>query len=242
MALIEDYERTGRWLFSWRSYLPLLMTLLVVAALITPGSDMVGQQYRTLWSIVCACVAFFGSIIRLTAVGYVPEGTSERTTGEPRASSLNTSGIYSAVRHPLYLGNFFNWLGVSMLAGSWWLSLLFALLYWVYYERIMFAEEGFLRQKFGNAFEEWAARTPAFVPSFKNWQPTDARFSLKKVLRSEYSGWFAVVGILTVLETVRLFITHRKLSIELGWLAFFLIGLTLYVTVLVIKKTTHLLR
>lgn len=242
MALLEDYERTGRWLFSWRSYLPLLLTLLVITALLSPGSDLIGEQYRTLWAIVCICVAFFGSTIRLTAVAYVPEGTSERFTGEPRAVSLNTSGIYSAVRHPLYLGNFFNWLGVSMLAGSWWLSLLFGLLFWVYYERIMFAEEAFLRKKFGREFDTWAERTPAFLPSFKNWQGTDARFSLKKVLRSEYSSWFAVVANLTAIETGRVFIAQRTFGVEFGWMVFFLVGLAAYLIVFVIKKTTPLLR
>ena len=45
------------------------------------------------------------------------------------------------------------------------------LVFWLYYERIMLAEEEFLRARYGKAFDDWAARTPAFLPNFRHWVP-----------------------------------------------------------------------
>jgi len=82
-----------------------------------------------------------GLFIRAYAVGHTPANTSGRNTKEQLADELNTTGIYSMVRHPLYLGNFFMWLGAAVLTKNGWFIVAFILLYWIYYERIMFAEE-----------------------------------------------------------------------------------------------------
>lgn len=108
------------------------------------------------------------------------------------ADSLNTTGIYSLVRHPLYLGNFLMWLGVSLLTCHAGFILLFVLAYWLYYERIMFAEEQFLRCKFGKRYLTWANRTPAIIPDFKSFTPPRLPFSWKKVIKKEKNGIFAL--------------------------------------------------
>lgn len=61
----------------------------------------------------------------------------------------NTTGMYSIVRHPLYLGNFFVGFGIVLICSSVWLAVVFCLLFVVYYERLMFAEEEFLRTSSG---------------------------------------------------------------------------------------------
>ncbi|GAI74444.1 unnamed protein product [marine sediment metagenome] len=39
-----------------------------------------------------------------------------------------------------------------------------------YYERIIFAEEEFLRKTFGDSYLKWAEQTPTFLPKCKNWK------------------------------------------------------------------------
>ena len=80
------------------------------------------------------------------------------------ADELNTKGLYSIVRNPLYVGNYFLWLGIAMLTCNPWFIAIFTLIFWIYYERIVFAEEEFLRKKFGDAYLEWTVRTPIFIP------------------------------------------------------------------------------
>ena len=65
------------------------------------------------------------------------------------------------------------WLGLCLLTQNLWFTISFILIYWVYYERIMFAEEAFLTKKFGDTYLEWASRRPLFclTSQFGNLQP-----------------------------------------------------------------------
>jgi protein-S-isoprenylcysteine O-methyltransferase Ste14 len=84
------------------------------------------------------------------------------------------------------------WLGIVMYIGHLWFGVSFLLLYALYYERIMFAEEQFLRGKFGQAYLDWSARVPAFWPAVRRWKEPEVSFSMRNVLKREYNGFFAV--------------------------------------------------
>ncbi len=56
-------------------------------------------------------ISFFGLALRVIVVGHAPYGTSGRNTREQVADTLNTTGMYSIVRHPLYLANYLIILG-----------------------------------------------------------------------------------------------------------------------------------
>jgi len=75
---------------------------------------------------------------------------------------LNTRGLCSAFRHPLYVGNFIAMLGIFMATMLLKALAFFMLGYWRYIKRIMLAEERFLELKFGNECKKWANPTPAF--------------------------------------------------------------------------------
>jgi len=49
-------------------------------------------------------------------------------------------------------------------------TLIYALSFCLYYERIIMAEEAFLKQKFGKPYENYLRRTPAFLPNFWLWK------------------------------------------------------------------------
>ncbi|MBM4330872.1 MAG: DUF1295 domain-containing protein [Deltaproteobacteria bacterium] len=236
MALKEELEKAGIWLFRWRSYLPLLLTGIFLVGLRDfdyPGHN---HDWDLLWETFCLLVSFFGLGIRVYVVGHTPEGTSGRNTGEQKTVSLNVAGLYSIVRHPLYLGNFFIWLGISLLVRLWWLSLLCALIFWLYYERIMFAEEEFLRNKFAREFEEWSNNTPCFIPRFNKWKRPTISFSLRKALKDEYSGFFAIIASFTFLEVVGDIIIKGTLKLDLQRVIIFFIGLSTYLILRTLKK------
>jgi protein-S-isoprenylcysteine O-methyltransferase Ste14 len=111
------------------------------------------------WEVGCLLVSLLGLGVRILTIGHAPKDTSGRNTQGQVAGTLNTTGMYSVVRHPLYLGNYLMWLGISMFLHTWWFVALMTALFALYYERVMFAEEAFLRQKFGDAFERWADAT-----------------------------------------------------------------------------------
>ena len=145
------------------------------------------------WPLVCLAVGMAGQKVRGLCVGFTPAGTSGRNTKEGQvAESLNTKGMYSMCRHPLYLGNLLMWLGIVLYMGHLWFAVAFLLVYALYYERIMFAEEQFLRGKFGQAYLDWSSQVPAFWPALGQWKSPDVGFSLRNVLKREYNGFFAM--------------------------------------------------
>ena len=242
MAMSDDYERQGVWLFRWRSYLPLLLIGMLAASLKEFSYPFNSHKLDLMWEAFCLSVSGIGVVVRVLTAGTVPGGTSGRTTKRLIARSLNATGVYSVVRHPLYLGNFFMFLGVALFYRFWWFSLVSVLLFIVYYERIMFAEEAFLRKQFGASFDEWARRIPAVIPSFRHWKQSELAFSVKTALKREYSSLFALVVTFTLLEIAGEYTVHGHFYLHPVWLIFFFCGLLGYVTMLVIHKKTNILK
>lgn len=194
------------------------------------------------WEILCLLISFFGLTIRALTVGYAPKRTSGRNTTKGQvANVLNTTGMYSIVRHPLYLGNFMIWLGISLFVRLWWFSLVSILIFWLYYERIMFAEEEFLRKQFGDVYFDWAKKTPAFFPTFKNWQRPQLPFSFRAVLKREYLDFFGVIAAFSLLEFVGDAVVEGRLTLDWLWLIIFIVGLIMFLTLRTLRKKTRIL-
>jgi len=209
VALLEEFEASGNWLFRWRSYLPLVLAVLMFSGLTYFKYPFGSHWLDEIWEVVCLCVSASGWAVRALTIGFAASRTSGRNTTEQVAETLNTTGIYSVVRNPLYLGNFLMALGVVIFLRVWWMPLLYLLLFTLYYERIIFAEEMFLRRKFGQAYLDWAATTPAFLPKVSQWKAPALPFSWRKMLRREYHGAFGVVMALFVLEVAsELYLGH----------------------------------
>lgn len=198
MALQEEFEEQGNWLFKYRSFLPLIVlfigTALYLRTEIYPETFILEETpYEIYYEMIALIISLMGLFVRIYTVGHTPKNTSGRNTKQGQvADTLNTTGIYSVVRHPLYLGNLLMWFGPAMLTGHFWFIISFILFYWVYYERIMFAEEQFLRRKFDTKYLEWSKNVPAFIPNFKNFKKSGLPFSWKKVLKKEKNGLFAL--------------------------------------------------
>lgn len=241
MALKEEFENTGNWLFRWRSYLPLMMIGIFLLALREyryPGDSEVLDHF---WEVFCLMVSFLGLGIRVLTIGHTPKGTSGRNTGSQIAETLNTRGMYSIVRNPLYLGNFFMGMGIALFAHLWWLMLIYILSFWLYYERIIFAEEAYLRKQFADEYLSWADVTPAFVPKFGNYVTPELPFSLKNVLRREFNGFFAVIVVLFIFEAAGDIIVENAFHLDPMWAALLGFGFTVWITLLIVKKKTTLL-
>lgn len=149
--------------------------------------------------------------------------------------------MYSVVRHPLYVGNYLFGLGVALVWLNWWVLLVYSLSFWVYYERIMVAEERYLEEKFGDEFQCWAASTPTFVPRFSQWTKPSLPFSVRTVLRREYSSIMLLVLLHSGIEVTEFVWLEGRLAIEPAWTITLVATIAVYFMLRTLKKRTNIL-
>lgn len=241
MALQESFAKSGNYLFKKRSFLPLLILIPGITWYIWLN---IHKNHINPWwlDVVFLSVGFLGLAIRILTVGITPKGTSGRNTSEGQiAEQVNTTGIYSIVRHPLYLGNFFMWLAPCLMILDLWFIFFFCLAYWLYYERIMYAEEDFLRNKFGNIYIDWANKTPAFIPNFSKYKKSNMKFSIRNVLKREYNGLFNLILIMTAMRLLAQVIVYHNFCIGIQWIVIFSIGFLIFLVLKILKKFTKIL-
>ena len=154
---------------------------------------------------------------------------------------MNTTGVYSIVRHPLYLGNTLMWLSVALFVESWTLAVVTLLVSTLYHERIIFAEEAFLERKFGETFRDWATRTPAVWPKFSLWQSPSLRFEWRHALQREYLGLFGLISVFFALDIVTDWLALHKLEFDPAWTSVWVAGIVMFVVVRFLRKRTRVL-
>lgn len=242
MALKEELEKQGNWLFRYRSFLPLGVLLIGLAVLIQSSLNRIGDDCSIYYELFCLLISIIGLGIRIYTVGFTPKNTSGRNTKEGQvADELNTTGIYSIVRNPLYLGNFFMWLGLAVFTENVWFIISFIFFYWIYYERIIFAEEQFLERKFGTYYSSWAEKVPPFIPKISLFRNNELTFSIQKVLLKEKNGLFALFLIFMVFDLIGETIQNHS---HYNWI--FIVGglitMMMYLVMKIIKTRTIFLK
>jgi len=240
MPLREDFEKTGNMLFRYRSYFPLLLVPLILGTV--AARPVAPSPLEEFWDKICLILSSVGLVLRALTVGYVPKGTSGRNTKRQKAEHLNSTGMYSIVRHPLYLANFLVWLGMVLFSKSFWCVLVSILGFWLYYERIMYAEEEFVREKYGEEYLRWAEKVPAFIPRIGNWRTPRMAFSFKSVLAREYTTIFVTVAYFSLMDTLENLFQTGKVDMDLFWKNLLIAATAFYVLIRLLKKKTRLLK
>ena len=247
--LQQELVRQGNWLFRWRSYLPFLILPLAAASFRNSGwfIDTFVNGLEEAWDIACYVLALVGLGLRIAIVGYVPSGTSGRNAVEQRADVLNTSGMYSVVRHPLYFANFIVFIAFILLFKSLLLALFMALAYFLYYERIMLAEEQFLEGKYGESYRAWAGKTPAFLPRLTGFVRPSLSFSWRSALVREFHTLFLISAAFALVEMLEALILEKQnfsewIADEPVWMVVFVASAVIYVCIYTIKKRTKWLK
>jgi protein-S-isoprenylcysteine O-methyltransferase Ste14 len=162
----------------------------------TPLGFLLGAGYLALARpqegalLTGAVVAALGLAIRAWAAGHIAK--NER---------LATSGPYSFVRNPLYVGSFLISAGFA-LAAHWALILVVLSFFGLIYAPTVAAEERKLATRFAGEWVAYSANVPRFLPRLTPWSAArpggDGSFHLSLYLRhGEWKAALAYAAALT---------------------------------------------
>ena len=79
------------------------------------------------------------------------------------ASSLQTIGIYSVCRNPMYTGLLFIYLGLALIFGNWWTFILLPVLCLLIHYLIILPEEKYLTRAFGTSYSDYRKRVRRWI-------------------------------------------------------------------------------
>jgi len=147
---------------------------------------------RTWFGLALACA---GQVWRIYAAGLIHKNRQ-----------LATTGAYSLVRHPLYLGNFMILGGFALACGDWRVVLLVTGFFLFYYPAAIRYEDAKLEAIFREDWLVWRRNTPAMFPARLQWTSDaetawNARQSLLRNGELPISLYLFACGVLLVLRT-----------------------------------------
>jgi len=152
-----DSTKLGEWLFRHRTALPLPLAAVILGL-------RVGEAAPSAILIAAGvAVTAAGELIRLWGVRHI--GAISRTRSQ-RLGPLVATGPFALIRNPLYVGNILIWVGFALSARLVWLAPLIVLLLGAEYHAIVRWEESLLVSRLGDAYRDYAARVPRWVPTF----------------------------------------------------------------------------
>jgi protein-S-isoprenylcysteine O-methyltransferase Ste14 len=221
--------------------LPVLFFVLFIPAFGEFQHPFNSHTADLIWEGICLVIGLSGLLIRCLVIGYAPKNTSGRNTHKQIAETLNTTGMYSLIRNPLYLGNFFMWSAPVLFLHHWWLYAVYTIAFILYYERIIITEESFLTEKFGQTYSDWAAKTPIIFPKHLHWKQPEIPFSWKTIIRREYHGFYGLIAAMTAMEHIGEVVVHGAIVLDPFWIWLFCISTIVYLIIRFLAKYTKTL-
>jgi protein-S-isoprenylcysteine O-methyltransferase Ste14 len=182
-----------------------LMLPAAVLLLFVPSATLVNNALLT--STLGLLLALVGQGIRIGTIGlvYIIRGGKNHHV---YADTLVTGGLYSHVRNPMYLGNCFLLAGLVVASNTWVFFLGGIAIAVAVHIGIIAAEEHFLRNKFGQQYEDFCARVPRLIPRLGGLGRTfaDLQFNWGRVVDKEFMqpvDWTSAAAIVAVIALVR---------------------------------------
>ena len=114
--------------------------------------------------------------------------------------ALTDFGIYAHVRHPLYVGSALIAAGFLVMARSLILLVVFHVVFIGLYRHTILNEEAKMDRLYGDAFRQWAAATPRFIPRRLSVREIRTWFTFRKAwVNREHQGLLGVIALTAVL-------------------------------------------
>jgi protein-S-isoprenylcysteine O-methyltransferase Ste14 len=141
--------------------------------------------------IIGFTITFIGQLIRIATIGlvYIIRGGKDRRV---YAEELVTTGIFAHCRNPLYVGNILILVGLGIASNSLLFMAVFTPLFLFFWQAIVLAEENYLRDKFGEQYDQYCRRVSRWGLNLKGIGTTlnSMQFKWKRVIIREYNSTY----------------------------------------------------
>jgi protein-S-isoprenylcysteine O-methyltransferase Ste14 len=120
-----------------------------------------------------------------------------------KSGTLVTVGPYSLCRHPLYFFSFLGAIGIGLCTEMVTVALIMVAAFLAYYPFVIAAEEEGLRRAHGDAFTDYARRTPRFWPSLARLEEPEGYMVKPRIYRrgvGDAMAFLWIVGGLKIAE------------------------------------------
>ncbi len=156
-----------RWpsLIKSRDYTFYIIYICSIALIINTIISLMGEYSLFYLFLIGLVLMFFGIYLNILARKELGRYWSPLSSSD-NSEKLIKSGIYARVRHPIYLSNLIFFLGVTLIAGSWYSWILFILFLGGLRKRVKKEEEE-LYKKFGEEYRIYAKETPLILPRLR---------------------------------------------------------------------------
>lgn len=172
-----------------------------------------------------------GILFRMCARGY-------KKAHSKRSKSLVTSGPYSIVRNPMYLGSFLLGAGFVLMLWPWWSLPVFAWLFYLRFNKQVLKEEELLSNAFGQEYAAYCRKTARIFPSLKVLKKNNIKkiFNFNELFSTKEKrgllGWPALAVVLEsfqgmvvfgradVFITVMIFINAAIVFFIISWILY----------------------
>jgi len=198
-------NRLKRW-FKLRFFITYPFGLFVLF-FCSPTKDSFGFG---IWFVV------LGLLVRLWANGYAI-----------KTHKLTTSGPYSLVRNPLYLGTMLVTIGFMIMLNTSYAGLVFVIIMVAVYYRTIRNEERALTEKYGKAYLDYKENVPMIVPSFFRYKSQEKwPFSMRRIIENkEYKLFIWVINIAIIFRFKGYFLIDHESMDAKKW---FLVALFIF--------------
>jgi protein-S-isoprenylcysteine O-methyltransferase Ste14 len=229
---MKDWKlELGNILFKYRSFTPVPLIVLVFV-IFKPAN--LGE--KNIFINLCGLIlSLCGEFIRVIAVGYAHSGTSGRESFL-KADALNTTGIYSLVRNPLYIGNFLIFSGLLVVFANIWAEVVVAVFLIVQYYFIILSEEDFLRKGYGKVYEDYCGRVRRVIPVFMKYEKASNPFNLRKVIFKESDSVFNLLVMYLLVIVYKEWVFSGTISHPFMFIIPGVVFIISYIMVKIVKK------
>ena len=235
------FVAVGTFFFRHRNWCFPALVVAIFALAIPPSQTFGSEAAEHVKDGLAVMLAAAGLVLRGLVIGYrhVQRSGENRTI---HAAALFTTGLFGLCRNPLYTGNILIVAGIVLMHGNPIVIVVGTAVFTFIYAAMVEAEEQYLARRFGQAYADYRAHVPRWLPNLLRLRQATAGtpFNIRRVLLVEYPNLGVTTIALTLAEIYEELeepigeAQHRSVGLLLGIVA---VAVTWIVVVRVIKKT-----